>query len=119
MPAHDRIGRDELQVLTPAGAQSTGEDPQQLVPGPKPSASSASGRPSQHGELMAQEQVLEDEVLARAGQRVHGREQQREQFEHVVSIADSAVRAGFCRPTARRTGSQRTSSSWVSFNIPS
>src|SRR5947207_2204472 len=62
MPAHDSMRRDERQVLAPADAQSTSEDPQQPVPDPKPTAPPASGRPIQHGELMAQEEVLEDEL---------------------------------------------------------
>src|ERR1700730_9636509 len=37
MPAHDRLGRDEGQMLAPAGTESASEDPQQLVPEAKPS----------------------------------------------------------------------------------
>src|SRR5205823_6358258 len=53
MPAHDRLGCDQEQVLAPAGAESASEDPQQLVPEAKPSTWSASGRAGEHRELMA------------------------------------------------------------------
>src|SRR2546426_12662634 len=66
MPTHDRIGCDEGQVLTPAGAESASQDPQQFVPGMQPNTRSGSSGPSQDGELMAQQQVLEREVVARA-----------------------------------------------------
>jgi hypothetical protein len=38
--------------------------------------------------LLAQQQVLEHEVLAWASPRKSGREEQPEQFEHSISIAD-------------------------------
>jgi hypothetical protein len=88
MPAHHRLGRDEAQLLAPAGTPSSSQDPEYLVPGVKPSAWSGSSWPSQDGELMAQEQILEHEVLARACPGQDGREQQPEQFEHAFSIAD-------------------------------
>ena len=46
---------------------------------------------------MAQQQVLEDEVLARANRGKEGGEQEPEEFEHVLSIVDQAVR-GFATP---------------------
>ena len=39
-------------------------------------------------QLMAQEQVLEHEILARMHPGQNGREQQPEQFKHAFSIAD-------------------------------
>src|SRR6266542_5308807 len=53
MPAHDRLGCDEGQMLEPAGAEPASEDPQQLVPDAKPSMRSALGRTGEHRELMA------------------------------------------------------------------
>src|SRR5438132_796795 len=50
MPAHDRLGCDEGQVLAPVGPESVSEDPQQLVPKAKPSTWSASSRTSEHRE---------------------------------------------------------------------
>jgi hypothetical protein len=47
---------------------------------------------------VAQQQVLEDEVLARANRGKEGNEQEPEEFEHVLSIVDQAVR-GFATPT--------------------
>src|SRR5207249_1942487 len=65
MPAHHRLGRDDRQVLAPAGAEPASQDPQQPVPGTYPGTPSDPSRPSQNGELMVQQQVLEDEVLSR------------------------------------------------------
>ena len=65
MPTHDRIGCDEGQVLTPAGVESTSEDPQQLVPGVKPGTRSSASRTGEDSELVAQQQVLEYKVLTR------------------------------------------------------
>ena len=51
---------------------------------------------------MAQEQILEHEIMARACPGQDGREQQPEQFKHAYSIAD-LCRARFCRRTTSRT----------------
>jgi hypothetical protein len=51
--------------------------------------------------LVAQQQVLEDEVLARANRGKEGGEQEPEEFEHVLSIVDQAVR-GFATPHPRQ-----------------
>jgi hypothetical protein len=45
--------------------------------------------------LVAQQDVLEDEVLARAHPGQDGREQQPGEFEHVLSIADLPLARGF------------------------
>ena len=44
MPAHDCVGRHERQVLTPASAEPSSQDPQQLVRGKKPSVWPSSRR---------------------------------------------------------------------------
>src|SRR5438270_9634429 len=66
MPAHDRIRRDEAQVLAPAGTPAASQHPEELVPGVKPSTRSGAGRPGQDGKLVAQQQVLSHEVAPRA-----------------------------------------------------
>src|SRR5207249_8389790 len=86
MPAHDRFGCDQGQVLAPAGAESASQDPQQLVPEAKPSMRSASGRTGEHRELMAEEQVLEHQILMWARRGSQRCEQEPEKFEHTVSI---------------------------------
>jgi len=83
MPAHDSVGRDQRQVFTPAIT-----DPQQLVAGTKPSLRSSSSRTRQNCELVPEQQVLGDEVLARAGHGPQDGEQEPEEFDHVPSIAD-------------------------------
>ncbi len=98
MPAHDCVRRDERQVLAPVGTPSPSQDPEQLVPGAQPRTRSGSSRPGKDGELMPQQQVLGHEVLARPNPGQHGSEQQPEEFEHALSIADF-TRATFCRPT--------------------
>ena len=74
------------------------QDPQQLVPGAKPSTWSGAGRTGQDGELMAQQQVLEHEVLARAhpGQDCH--ELQPHEFQHASALPIYGAREVF-RPT--------------------
>src|SRR6266487_9654 len=75
-------------MLAPVGAESASQDPQQLVPEAQPSMRSASSRPGEHGELMVQEQVLEDQILAWAHNGLHGCEEEPENVMHGVSIAD-------------------------------
>ncbi len=53
MPAHNGGGRDEGQMLAPAGAELASEDPQQFVREAKQSLRSASSRTGEHRELMA------------------------------------------------------------------
>src|SRR6266545_6963659 len=102
MPAHNRVGRDERQMLTPAGTPLARQNPHELVPGAEPSTRSGASGPSQDGDLVAQQQVLEDKVLAHANRGKDGRQQEPEEFEHILSIVDLR-RAGFClRTTARR-----------------
>src|ERR671936_628487 len=102
MPAHHRVGRHERQVLAPACTEPASEDPEQFVPGTKPSTRPRSSRSGQDGELMAQEQVLEYEVVARVNAGQDGREQEPEQFKHAFSIADSCA-SGLAAPHPRPT----------------
>ena len=53
---------------------------------------SGSSRTRQHGESVAQEQVLNDEVLARANHGSERSEQQPEEFNYLHSIADLGSR---------------------------
>src|SRR5919202_2611707 len=59
MPAHHRVRGDERQMLAPGGAEPASQDPQHLVPGAEPNPRSSASRPSQDGELVTQQQVLE------------------------------------------------------------
>jgi len=59
MPAHHGLGRDDRQVLAPAGTPSARQDPEQLVPGAKTGPRSGASGTGQDGELMAQEEVFE------------------------------------------------------------
>jgi hypothetical protein len=88
MPAHNRIWRHERQVLAPAGTELASERPKQLVPGTESRTRSRPSGTSQNGELVAQEQILKDEVLPRASYGSQRVEQEPEEFEHVLSIAD-------------------------------
>jgi hypothetical protein len=98
MPAHHRPRREDPQMPAPVAGEPASEEPQHSVPSPELPARARPSGTSQDSQLMAQEQVLEHEVLARAhpGQDCH--EQQPEEFEHVLSIADSR-RSRYCRPT--------------------
>ena len=97
-PTHDRARCHYRQVLAPAGTPSASQDPEQLGSGTKACTSSGASGTSQDGELVAQQPVLEHEILARAHQDQHGREQEPEEFEHTLRIADLA-RLRFCRLT--------------------
>ena len=88
MPAHHSIGRDDRQMLAPAGAESSSQDPQELVQGAKPSPRSGSSRPGHDSELMTQQEVLEREILAWTNAGQDGREEQPDEFKHGLSIAD-------------------------------
>jgi hypothetical protein len=92
MPAHHRIWRDHPQVLAPAGAEPTSQDPHQLVPEVQASTRPGSSGAGQERELVAQEQVLKHEVVARARPGQDGREQQPEEFEHASRITDRRSR---------------------------
>ena len=82
MPADHRVGRDDRSVLAPTDAEPASQEPEQLVPGVKPSPWSGSSRPGQDGELMAQQQVLEHDIVMRARPGQHGRDQQPQEFKH-------------------------------------
>ena len=92
MPAYDRLGGDHHQVLTPAGTPATSQHPEELVPEAELSTRPGASRPRQNSELMAQEQVFEHEVMARAGPGQDRREQQPEEFEHASKITDRRSR---------------------------
>src|SRR5438067_9443925 len=96
-------------MLTPAGTEAASQDPEQLVPAAKPSTRSRSSRTGEDSELVAQQQVLKDEVLARPYPGHEDREQKPDEFEHAGSTAD-LWRARFCRPTGCFTGSWQSAS---------
>jgi hypothetical protein len=98
MPAHHSFRRDEHQALTPTGTEAASQHPKGLIPGVKPSPRSGASRPGRDGQLVPQQQVLEDEVLARAYPDEDGREEQPEQIKHAFSMADYG-RPTFCPPT--------------------
>ena len=106
MPAHRSIGRDDLQMLAPAGAEAAHQDPEQFVPGTKPGTRPRSSRSGQDGQLMAQQQVLEYEVLAWANAGQDGREQEPEQF-NTPSASPISCASGLAAPQAQG-GSQMT-----------
>jgi hypothetical protein len=65
------------------------------VPGAQPSTPSGSGGPGEHRELVAQQDVLEDEVPARARPGNDACEQEPDAFQHVLGIADLPHARGF------------------------
>ena len=105
MPAHHRLGRDNRQMLAPPGAEAAGQHPQQLVPEAQASTWPGASGAGQHSELMVQQQVLEHELLAWANAGQDGRQEQPDEFKHVLSIADLR-RARFCRRTPHSCGFQ-------------
>jgi hypothetical protein len=88
MPTHDRVWCHYRQVLAPAGTPAASQDPEQLVPDTKASTCSGADGTGEDGKLVAQQQVLEHEVVARVRPGQDRREQQPDEFEPVFSIAD-------------------------------
>ena len=74
MPPDDGVRADEDQMLTPIPTESTDYKPKQLVAGAE--SGPPPGGPSQDGELLAQEQVLGDEVGVAAQHRTEDTNQQ-------------------------------------------
>ena len=70
MAAHHRVGCDDPQVLAPAHTPVASQHPEELVPEAQASTRSCSGRAGQDGELVAQQQVLDHEIPARATRAV-------------------------------------------------
>ena len=64
MPAHDRFGSDECQILAATDTEPASQNPQQLVPEAKPSLRSGASRSGQDGQLLAEDQILGDQVGA-------------------------------------------------------
>ena len=88
MPAYDRLRCDDRQVFAPAGAAPASQHPAELVPEAQANTRPRSSESGQDGELVAEEQVLEHEVVAGAHPGQHGRGQEPDEFEHILSIAD-------------------------------
>jgi hypothetical protein len=64
VPGDDGLGPDHDEVPAPVAAETASEDPDQLVAPTQ--RGSLAGRAGQDGELVAQQQVLEDQVAAAA-----------------------------------------------------
>jgi hypothetical protein len=78
VPAHDRIRLDDGEALGPTTPESAQQDPEEPVGGPKDRASST----GQGGKLLAEGQVLDDEVASRAQGRAERRQEGREEAKH-------------------------------------
>ena len=60
LPADHSVGPDQDQMVTPVATEGVDHDPEQFVRGAQPGA--PSGGPGQDGELLAEKQVLGDQV---------------------------------------------------------
>jgi hypothetical protein len=98
MPAHHGVRRHECQVLAPTCAKPASQHPEHLVPDAKPGAWADASRSGEDGKLMAQEQILEHQVLAWPYPGQKGHDQHPEQFTH-ISEDRRFLPAGFCRLT--------------------
>ena len=94
VPADDTLGSDQDQMPAPVAAQRANHDPEDLVPSAKPR--SPPGRPCQHRELMAEQEILGHERLAVAHGRTHQAEQEKQVLEnHLNSMPpDASSRPG-------------------------
>ena len=89
VPPDHGVGRDHDQVPPPVAAQAADEHPEQLVQPAEADARSPAGGPGEHRQLVAQQQVLRDQVTALAAGGPDRREQQDDPLEHVTSMPSS------------------------------
>jgi hypothetical protein len=80
VPADNGLGPDQDEVASPIAAEAAYDDPRQLVAGADLRA--LAGRAGQDGQLVAQQQVLGEEVGAAAQAGSQGSEDESEQLEH-------------------------------------
>ena len=91
MPADNTLGSDQDQMPLPvAAAQRSDHDPEQLVADAEPR--SPPGRPCQHRELMAEQEILGDERLTVA----HGCTDQAEEKKEVLEHRPNMMPLGVC-----------------------
>src|SRR5262249_13496777 len=114
LPAQHGLRPDQKQVASPVLAQAPHEEPEELAP------SSEAWPPlgtQGNQELLAEEQVLDDEVLTAADGGDEGGQDEPEESEHRGRIADPRSRrdrrAVFCPPTASPGLSNDPSSMFV------
>ncbi len=94
-------------MLSPIRMESADGQPEELVPGVEPRAALGS---ESDLELLAQEEILEKEIVMAAEGSRKGAEQEPEEGEHRNRIAALAVAracAGFCPPTTPYVGAQK------------
>jgi len=80
VPGDDGLRLHDDEVPSPVAAEAASEDPEELVAPAK--GSSLARRAGQDGELVAQQQVLEDQVAASAEGRAQQVDQDGENSEH-------------------------------------
>ncbi len=71
-------------MLTPIAAEGTDQDPEELVAGVEPRL--PAGGPGQDGELLAEEQVLGDQVGSAAQQRADHTDEEEQVLDHHATM---------------------------------
>ena len=88
VPADDRVGLDEHQVATPIPADHAGQEPEESV-----ARTEARPRPcgaAQDQELLAQQEVLGDQIVARIETRAEYGGEEAQLLEHGQEIMPPA-----------------------------
>src|SRR5215472_8725934 len=91
MPAQHRLGPDQEEVVSPVPVEAVDAEPEELIPG----AEARTALTTQGNlELLAQEQVLEEEALM-ASEGADGRgEEKTQEFDHPGRMADRCHLSG-------------------------
>jgi len=107
MPADDGLRPDEDEMLSPIPMESAGDQSEELVPGVEPRAALGS---ESDMELLAQEEILEKEIVMTADGSRKGGEQNPEEGQHRTRIAALEVARRPCAVLPPYAGSNSLSS---------
>jgi hypothetical protein len=94
VPANDRLGRDQGKVSAPVAPNHAGHHPEEPVVGAQ--ARALARGPSQDGELLAQQEVLGDQIAAGSDGRAEQRDEEQDVVDH--RRHDRRLRTGTSRP---------------------
>ena len=94
VPAQHGLGPDQEEVASPVPVEAADDEPEKLVTGAEAGTALAT---ESDLELLAEEQVLEEETLAAAQGADERHEEEPEEFDHRGRFADRRHLAGLVR----------------------
>src|SRR5712691_4197903 len=101
MPANDRLWPDKLKVAPPAWKESTDQNPKEPVTRLEREAAPRSQR---HLELLAKQEILQDQVVPTADSRPSSTDDQRKELKHRRKIAVRPLSYAQVHPAKFTTG---------------